>query len=233
MRNDRTTHQHSDEPSEAGKAQAEVTRLYNRNARLYNIFQAPMDFLVVHRWRSLLLKEVQGNALEIGVGTGLNFPFYPPREQAQVVAMDVAEEMIKRAHENKKRLGVDVELGLADAHHLPFEHNRFDTVFTAFVFCSIADPLRGLRETYRVLRPGGQIRLLEHQRPPQQVLANIFDWLNPLTVRLTGVNINRTTDTNVTLAGFEQVNSRQLERSGIFRLITARKPNDLKETSWM
>jgi phosphatidylethanolamine/phosphatidyl-N-methylethanolamine N-methyltransferase len=189
-----------------------------------------MDFLVVHRWRSLLLKDVQGDALEIGVGTGLNFPFYPPREQAQIVAVDIAEEMLKRARENKGRLGVDADLRLADAHHLPFEGNRFDTVFTAFVFCSVADPVQGLREVFRVLRPGGQLRLLEHQRPPQPILANLFDGLNPLAVRLTGVNINRTTDKNVTAAGFTQVSSKQLERSGIFRLITARKPHEPKET---
>ena len=106
---------------------------------------------------------------------------------------------------------------------MPFPDDSFDTVFASFVFCSVVRPVQGLREAYRVLKSGGRLRLLEHQRPPTPVLASLFDRVNPLAVRLSGANINRHTDVNVAQAGFEEVSSIRLEPLGIVRLITASK----------
>ncbi len=97
-------------------------------------------------------------------------------------------------------------------------------VVATTVFCSVADPIKGLRELHRVLKPDGQLRLLEHQRPPGRLLAKLFDWLNPLFVMLSGANINRTTDANVALSGFTGVRSKKLGPLGIVRFITAYKP---------
>lgn len=100
--------------------QADVTRIYNRNAKGYDFIEAPMEALLFRRWRPRLLSGVQGRALELGVGTGRNFPYYPGAEQAQVVAVDAAEEMLGRARRRCEQLGLDLELKLADAQELPF-----------------------------------------------------------------------------------------------------------------
>jgi ubiquinone/menaquinone biosynthesis C-methylase UbiE len=138
--------------------------------------------------------------------------------------------MLELARRQAAEHNVEVELLQADAQQLPFPDDSFDVVVASFVFCSVADPLVGLDEALRVLKPDGQLRLLEHQRPPQRLLARFFDLANPLAVRLTGANINRRTDENVRLAGFKEVRSTPLDRLGIVRLITAEKqePNKVR-----
>ncbi len=205
-------------------AQSDVTDVYNRNARLYDLVEAPMELLLFRRWRPRLLAGVRGRALELGVGTGRNFSYYPPEEQATITGVDAADAMLELAERRRQRLRLDLTLQLADAQQLPFPDGSFGTVFAAFVFCSVADPVLGLREAYRVLEPGGQLRLLEHQRPPNRVLGQLFDRLNPLAVRLSGANVNRRTDANVRLTRFEGVSSEGIEPLGIVRLITAHKP---------
>lgn len=82
--------------------QADVIRIYNRNAKRYDLIEAPMEALLFRRWRPRLLNSIQGHALELGVGTGRNFPYYPDVDQAQVVAVDAAEEMLERARKRRE-----------------------------------------------------------------------------------------------------------------------------------
>jgi len=76
-------------------------------------------------------------------------------------------------------------------------------VFATFVFCSVPDPVAGLRELRRVCKPDGKLLLLEHMRPGNFVLGFIFDVLNPLIVRMMGANINRRTIDNILQAGWQ------------------------------
>jgi len=110
-----------------------------------------------------------------------------------------------------------------DAQHLDYPGASFDAVVATFVFCSVPDPVAGLREARRVLRPGGQLLLLEHVRSENPVAGKLMDWLNPLVVRLAGANINRRTVENVRLAGFEglSVSSHLLN---IVKVIEVAKP---------
>ncbi len=173
-------------------------------------------------WREHLWKQVPGpRVLEIGVGTGKNMSFYPP--EIEITAIDLTPGMLARAHKRATELGLNVNLQLGDAQALDFPDNSFDSVVATFVFCSVPDAVLGLREVRRVLKPAGQLFLLEHMRAPSPALGFIMDMLNPLVVRMMGANINRPTVENVQAADFERVTVKDLAANGIFKYILAQK----------
>jgi len=100
-------------------------------------------------------------------------------------------------------LHLQIDLQEMDIQHLEFADHAFDTVFATFVFCSVPDPVAGLRELRRVCKPDGKLLLLEHMRPANPVLGFIFDVFNPLIVRIIGANINRRTVENIRQAGWQ------------------------------
>jgi ubiquinone/menaquinone biosynthesis C-methylase UbiE len=113
---------------------------------------------------------------------------------------------------------VDATLELGDVQHLAYPDSSFDTVTATCVFCSVADPVAGLREVARVVRPGGQILMLEHVRPRNPVLGWLADRLAPVVSKVMGPHINRRTEDNVTAAGLEISDVR---RWGVWREIIA------------
>ena len=203
--------------SMADDAQQRVTRAYDRLARIYDLYDTPMDWLGVRRRRRRLLGRAWGRALEIGIGTGRNLPLYP--SGVGLTGIDISEGMLGRARHRARRHLFDVELQLADAQRLPFEDDSFDTVTATCVFCSVADPVQGLREAARVCSSEGRVLLLEHVRPRNRLLGWLADRLSPLTRRLLGPEINRRTEENVAAAGLEIVD---ILRGGVWREIEAR-----------
>ena len=199
-----------------------VRKRYDRVAPFYDLEQALGERLFFGRLRQELWATVPEGArvLEVGVGTGINMPQYP--RGARVSAIDVSERMLRHARKRAERLGVAVELAQMDAQHLDFPDASFDTVVATFVFCSVPDPVAGLREARRVLRPGGRLLLLEHVRSENPVAGKLMDWLNPLVVRLSGANINRRTVDNVRLAGFDDL-SVSSHLLNLVKVIEARK----------
>ncbi len=163
-----------------------------------------------------------GRVLEIGVGTGANLRHHPPG--AQVTGIDLSPGMLSRAKAKAARLGKDTPLLEMDAQALSFPDGSFDTVTATYVFCSVPEPVLGLGEASRVLRPGGRLVLLEHVRGPG-LLGRIMDWLNPLAVLLSGGSINRDTVSNVKQAGFE-VETVHSYMGGLVKLIVARPGGD-------
>ena len=123
-----------------------------------------------------------------------------------------------------KTLVLDVDLRQMDAQKLDFPADSFDTVVATFVFCSVPDPVIGLRELGRVCKPHGEIRLIEHMRARSEALGVLMDAANPLVVRTMGPNINRRTVENVTKAGLEIERVEDLSVQGIFKLIVAKPP---------
>lgn len=108
-----------------------------------------------------------------------------------------------------------------DAQHLEFSAGTFDAAVATFVFCSVPDPVVGLRELGRVVRPEGDIWLLEHMRVDKPFVGSLMDALNPLVVRVMGANINRRTLENVQRAGLRLVEATEL-KGELVRLIHAR-----------
>ncbi|MCF8061084.1 MAG: methyltransferase domain-containing protein [Deltaproteobacteria bacterium] len=180
---------------------AAVRRRYDRNARFYDLMEQPAERYRFAAWRRRFTQRIRGpRALEVGVGTGKNIPCYP--REVDVVAVDFSPRMLLRAVRRAERLGREVAFCEMDVQALAFADQSFDTVFAAFVFCSVPDPVRGLRELRRVCRPGGRLLLLEHMRPESGFRGRLFDALNPLAVRMTGANINRRTVENIRRAGW-------------------------------
>jgi ubiquinone/menaquinone biosynthesis C-methylase UbiE len=202
-----------------GRTSAEVTRVYDRGARLYDVLQAPMEWMGGRQRRRRVLAGARGRVLEVGAGTGSNFEHYPAG--VDLVAIDLSSEMLKRAGNAAARAGREVALVRADAEALPFADGAFDTVTATCVFCSVADPVQGLRELGRVVKPDGRILLLEHVRPENPVLGRLFDLLTPITRRLMGPEINRRTVDNVQEAGLSLAD---VQADGVWREIDARAP---------
>ncbi len=177
---------------------------YDRLAPYFDALEGVLEGAFFKKWRQRLWQQAKGpDILEVGVGTGKNFPFYPP--DARITAIDFSEKMLQRAIEKKQRDGVKVDLYLQDVESLPYADNSFDTVVATFVFCSVPHPKKGLMELYRVCKPGGQVLLLEHVLSSYKVMAMMMNALNPLVRAVFGANINRETVKSVQSCPFQKV----------------------------
>jgi ubiquinone/menaquinone biosynthesis C-methylase UbiE len=191
-----------------------IARFYDRMGRSNERRFAP--------WRAVLWQHVRGpRVLEVGVGTGKSFPYYPAG--MSITAIDFSPRMLEQARTHAAHSQIVVDLREADVQGLPFADASFDTAIASCVFCSVPDPLLGLRELRRVLVPGGQLLLLEHVLSHRLLLRPTMDLVNPLIVRMMGANINRETVENVWRAGFIEVQVEDLWLD-IVKRIEARPP---------
>jgi ubiquinone/menaquinone biosynthesis C-methylase UbiE len=125
---------------------------YDRIAGIYD----RLETRSFQHWRTMLWERVQGpRVLELGVGTSKNMPFY--YKGWQITALDLSPRMLEQAKRRAEREHVEVDLRLGDAQALPYADASFDTVIATFVFCSVPDPVPGLREAARVMVPEGQL----------------------------------------------------------------------------
>jgi ubiquinone/menaquinone biosynthesis C-methylase UbiE len=196
-----------------GNLTAQTKTRYNRIAPYYDVMEKISE-RAFSQWRLRLLARAKGKVLEIGVGTGKNFLYYP--EGIDVTGLDIADKMLLQARLRADKVGFPVHLMQGDVQSLPFPENSFDTAAATFVFCSVPDPVLGLKELGRVVKSGGEILLLEHVRIDRPVIGFIMDIMNPFFLHFIGPNINRRTVENVGKAGLR---IEKIEHLGFMQMV--------------
>ncbi len=176
------------------------------------------------RWRpakeALFSRMGDGQILFAALGTGLDIPTFPPGKQ--ITAIDISPKMLEHAAPRVAAYAGSIDVRLMDVHEMDFADASFDQAFTACTFCSVPDPVNGLRSIYRVLKPGGELCMFEHTGSRYYPFRPMLDLMTKLTEKL-GPAMNRPTVDNVQAAGFEllEVNHVYLD---IVKTIVARKP---------
>jgi len=171
--------------------------VWELRARLYDVCEGSQ--LRRGAAKSALFQDMRGRVLFVAIGTGADIPHFPPGHK--IVAVDISREMLRRAEVRRAKYAGNLQLVEADVMNLGFPDASFDTVATSCTFCSVPDPMRGLRELYRVLRPGGQLLMFEHVRSRTPILGLTLDLMTLWTRRL-GTEMNRDTVGNVLKVGF-------------------------------
>jgi len=218
--------------SNVKRASATQVISFPRFAAFYNWL---MDRPLVRRWFDPLRREIIGQAhgvvLEVGAGGGQNFPFYDPTRVERVEAVEPDEAMLVEARRRLATAPVPITPTHAQVESLPFPDAHFDSAVATLVFCSVGDPEGGLREIWRVLKPGGTLLLLEHVRAQGRITTWVQDALVPVTTRCMGNDHwNRDTLQTVLHTGFQTTQVRQLS-GGLqpMLLIHASRPQTQEE----
>jgi SAM-dependent methyltransferase len=188
-------------------------------SRTYDWFSfGEMRRLGPHKRR--LFTKMRGAVLMVAAGTGNDFQFFPPGQD--IIAVDISPKMIERAQSRARAYAGRIDLRVMDVCNLPFPEATFDTVATVCTFCSVPKPVAGLRELYRVLKPGGQLQIFEHVRSAIGPFGVFLDLVTPLFRRY-GPDLNRDTMGNVLKAGFE-IRREENVYLDIVKIVEARRP---------
>lgn len=154
--------------------------------------------------RKKVVPLAEGTVLEIGIGTGLNLPYYDPAKVKKVIGLDPSETSWKLAGARARDLPFPVEFIGLPGEQIPLDDRSVDTVLVTFALCTIPDPMKALAGMRRVLKPGGKLVFCEHGAAPD---ANVLKWqnrINPVWRTLFGgCNLNRRMPSLIESSGFK------------------------------
>jgi len=144
-----------------------------------------------------------GRVLELGMGPGLNLPFYDPAKVTKVDAVEPSDEMRKKAEEAAKSVGLKTDIRSGRAETLPYDAGAFDCIVCTFTLCSVQDPAAALAEARRVLKPDGRLIFCEHGLAPD---PNVVKWqrrIEPVWKHIAGgCHLTRPVTPTIEAAGF-------------------------------
>jgi ubiquinone/menaquinone biosynthesis C-methylase UbiE len=156
--------------------------------------------LAVYRGR--VVPAAEGRVLEVGVGSGLNLPFYS-RKVEHLIGLDPSPRLLAMARRSKPAKAGSVEFVEGSAGAIPLDDGSVDTIVMTWTLCSIPDAQQALQEMHRVLRPGGRLLFVEHGRAPDPKVVWWQDRLTPVWKRFSGgCHLNRDIQRLVESAGF-------------------------------
>ena len=143
-----------------------------------------------------------GRVLEVGIGSGLNLPFYTgPIDR--VIGVDPSPELLRFAEKRASQTSVPIELLRGDGEALPIEDRSIDTAVVTFTLCTVCNPAATLGEVRRVLKPSGRLLFAEHGRAPDAGVARWQDRITPVWKHVAGgCHLNRKPDDLMRSAGF-------------------------------
>jgi ubiquinone/menaquinone biosynthesis C-methylase UbiE len=197
-----------------------VRRSQDRNAPRYDRQISLFERILFAGGREWVCEQAHGRVLELAVGTARNLEHYP--SDVTLTGVELSQEMLEIGRRRATELAREVDLRLGDAQALEFPDDSFDTVVCTLGLCTIPDPRRAVAEAWRVLRPGGQVLLLEHVRSPLHAVRGIQRLLEPLSVRFAADHLTREPADYLRAEGFE---IERLERSkwGLVERVSGRK----------
>jgi len=166
--------------------------------------------------REKLVPLAEGDVLEIGMGSGLNLPFYDTRKVQKLWGLEPSKGMRRLAR--KKLLGSELEVEMIDlpGEEIPLDANSVDTVVVTYTLCTIPEPQRALRGVRRVLRPGGKLLFCEHGVAPDEDVRRWQDRLNPIWRRFSGgCDINQNIPALLESSGFRIVVDERMYIPGV------------------
>lgn len=153
--------------------------------------------------RQRIVRLARGQVLEIGIGSGLNLPFYGPAVEA-VIGLDPSLELLSMARNRAGGRRPPLRLLRASADAIPLSGGTIDTVVVTWTLCSVPDPSRALEEAWRILRPDGRLLFIEHGLAPEDRIASWQRRLDPLWTRIS-CHLDRAVDRLLADAGFDIV----------------------------
>ena len=153
-------------------------------------------------YRERVAGAAQGRVLDVGIGSGLNLPFYAPQVR-EIFGLDPSPWLLARARSNAQHTPSPVYLLEGSAERIPLADRSMDTVMLTWTGCSIPDVAMALDEMRRVLKPAGRLLFVEHGRAPEPGVARWQDRINPFWQRIAGgCHLNRKIDDLLVAAGF-------------------------------
>lgn len=195
---------------------------YSNASKLYDIVEWPLEHILFNKLRKKAVDQAKGKVLEVGAGTGKNFPYYD-RNSVELTAIDFSEGMLEFAQKKRTELQWhELSVLQMDVEQMEFADNTFDCVVSTFVFCTVPHPQQGLKEIMRVLKPGGKAIFLEHMKSRYRVINFFLLGMNLVSSRLLGTFMLRETQKTIEQIGFE-VMSVEYNFFDVIRLIIARK----------
>jgi ubiquinone/menaquinone biosynthesis C-methylase UbiE len=150
--------------------------------------------------RMFAMMKPDAKILFLALGTGLDIGCFPPGRD--ITAIDISPKMVEKAGARVDAYDGDLRAQVMDVHDMEFADGTFDQVFTSCTFCSVPNPVEGLKSLYRVLKPGGELHMFEHTGSRLFPFSVMMHVMNPMSSKF-GPEIIRDTVANVRAAGYE------------------------------